>query len=182
MVESATKFQNLSQALIGLQTERDRLIELLRRFDKEQLNRSPEIGVWSPMEVLHHIIISEEGSLKYVKKKLSFNPVLPRTSLISTLRYQVLIGAIHSPFHFKAPSEVVPQSKEYDLESLENHWQKVAGELHNYLVDIEPRLLDYQVYKHPLAGRLSIVQMVGFLKHHLLRHKKQIVSRLPSVS
>ena len=165
----------------ALETEREGLIQLMRSFDNDALSKSPGQGVWSPLEVLRHIIISEEGSLKYVQKKLSFNPKLPRATYLTDLRYRILLGGIYSPFRFKAPAVVVPEPAEYDLESLVSQWQNVSEGLQTYLGQIDPRWLDYQVYKHPLAGRLSLVQMVGFLKHHLLRHKKQIVSRLPSV-
>ena len=180
-MESANKVQHLGHALKALQTEREDLIRLMRSFDDDALSQSPGEGVWSPLEVLRHIIISEEGSLKYVQKKLSFNPKLSRATFFTDLRYVILLGGIYSPFRFKAPAVVVPIPAEYDLESLVSQWQNVAKELQTYFRHIDPRWLDYEVYKHPLAGRLSLIQMVGFLKHHLLRHKKQIVSRLPSV-
>lgn len=181
-MESANKFQDLGQALTSLQRERQSLINLMSKYDNESLNRSPGTGVWSPLEVLHHIIISEEGSLKYVQKKLSFDPELPKTNFISNVRYGILLGAIYSPIRFSAPASVVPRSESFEFLALERHWQEVATDLGNYLEQLDPRWFDYQVYKHPIAGRLSILQMLGFLRNHLLRHKKQIVSRLPSAT
>jgi hypothetical protein len=35
-------------------------------------------------------------------------------------------------------------------------------------------LYDKEIYKHPFAGRLSLMGMVDFFEHHFRRHREQM--------
>ena len=58
-------------------------MDQLAAYSDEQLNTKPADGGWSPIQVLHHLLLVEEGTLAYVRKKLSFNPTLEKTGLAS---------------------------------------------------------------------------------------------------
>ena len=172
-------FQLINTAFNDLDAERVRLLALLQNYSDTALNQVPKEGVWSPLQVLRHIMSSERGSLSYLQKKLSFHPELPKPGLISKLRYWLLRIAIYSPIRFKAPSSVKPTLESFDLDLLQSEWEEISKDMREYLTDLDPKWYNYLVYNHPIAGRITILQMLSFLKHHLLRHKRQIIDRLP---
>ena len=72
-----------------LESDLDSLIKELQKYDDEILNRKPE-NSWSVLQVLHHLMLAEQGSLKYVKKKLSYNPELKKVNWQTKIRTLML--------------------------------------------------------------------------------------------
>ncbi len=54
----------------------DNLFESLAQVSEETLNRKPANGGWSAIQTMHHLLLTEELSLAYVRKKLGFQPQL----------------------------------------------------------------------------------------------------------
>ena len=48
------------------------LLQELAAFDDEKLNRKPADGGWSAIQTMHHLILSEEFSMRYIQKKMGF--------------------------------------------------------------------------------------------------------------
>lgn len=127
------------------------------------------------MQCLHHLLGAESNSLAYVQKKLSFNPKLPRTGLLSKLRATVLMTYMYLPIKFKAPTYIatdkLPATSE--LAATADTFRAHRQALRVYLDELDPKWYDYQVLKHPLAGRISLNQMISFFGSHFHRHQKQ---------
>ncbi len=157
------------------------LLEEMAPYDDEQLNRSPAPGQWSPMQVLHHLILVEELALKYVQKKLHFQPEMPKASWKEYGRCLALRLYLYTPFKFQAP-DAVGESKlpaYASLEQTRQQWLQVNLHWKTFLETMPDGLCDRAVFKHPLVGRLSWVGMFDFFSAHLLRHRKQIRRALP---
>ena len=159
------------------------LLHDLKHYTDDQLNTAPSPDVWSPMQVLNHLLKSEMGSLAYVRKKLSYDPVLRQAGLITSLRSWFLWAFLNSPLKFNAPKGVSTQYlPEYSgLEEVTENWKAHRAELRSYLQSLDAGRLTEEVYKHPIAGRLSLRQMIRFFKQHLHRHTQQIQQRLPVI-
>ncbi|MEL6143165.1 MAG: DinB family protein, partial [Bacteroidota bacterium] len=155
----------------GLKT----LEQALSSFDEDTLNRKTSNGGWSAIQCMHHLILSEEGSLAYVKKKLSFSPQLPNKNLGSSLRSQLLVGYLKSPIKRKAPSyisgDALPQRA--SLADTMKRWNNGRQDLQAFLQELDPKWYNKQVYKHPFSGRISIDNMLAFFLAHFQRHRKQ---------
>ncbi len=57
---------------------------------------------------------------------------------------------------------------------IKSEWMIERKVLVDYLESLDDKYFHLQVYKHPLAGRISILYMISFFSLHLNRHKKQI--------
>ena len=132
------------------------------------------------MQVLSHLMQSEQLSCNYVKKKLSFNPTLPDSDLITTMRGWTLRFLFSTGIKIGAPKGL--QSSDLKLESgipaVRERWAVQREKMRLYLEGLEEEFYMKAIYKHPLVGRLSLSQMVGFFGDHLERHARQIESRL----
>jgi uncharacterized damage-inducible protein DinB len=157
-----------------------RLVEDLFReiapFGDERLNQKPANGGWSAMQVLHHLILVEENSLRYVRKKLSFEPNFKKTGLAAHLRMKLLLFTLRLPIKFRAPasasSEKIPEKADFD-ETVER-WRKVRAEWTDFFEKMPENLADKATYRHPRAGRISFEQMTQFFSGHFKRHRDQI--------
>ena len=159
------------------------LLFSLKAIPTEKLNTKPQENSWSVLQILHHLILTEEASLKYVKKKLSFNPKLNKASLSSKLRQKLLVTWAYTPVKFKAPDAVSGDTLAGDsrLDNLSQNWKSVRADMRAYLCKLPDEILEREVYKHPFAGKLTLEGMLTFFEAHLDRHEKQIRKTLKLV-
>lgn len=153
----------------------DLLLEM-QGHTEERLNSRPADGGWSAIQTMYHLILSEELSLAYVRKKLSFNPTFQTADISADGRSFLLWLSLSSPFKFKAPPAI---SKEHlpeqaSLASARERWLKIRAEWTDFLTQMPDELLDKLVYKHPRAGKLKWSGMLHFFKTHFLRHRNQM--------
>lgn len=171
-----TQHSKLKQRLSNLDKKLNLLLEELKFYSDDQLNRKPGEGKWSVIQNMHHLLLVEQASQKYLEKKLSFNPTLKNTSPLTNLRMALLWSSLKSPFKFDAPKAVGQDNlQEYvGFWDQSKQWKEQRAELHQYLASLPADLLKKEVYKHPFAGRLSIAGMLASIEWHFDRHHKQI--------
>ncbi|MFN0035986.1 MAG: DinB family protein [Saprospiraceae bacterium] len=152
------------------------LLNELAPLDDELLNRKPADGGWSAMQTLHHLILVEENSMAYIRKKLSFNPTFEKAGMGAWGRMVLLRITLRSPFKFSAPksagNEQIPDTAL--LEEARARWQKIREEWSEFFENLPADLADKAAYKHPRAGRLNWMQMLGFFSVHFERHRGQV--------
>ena len=156
------------------------LLQDLNSTDDAVLNMTALDGGWSPVQTMHHLILTEELSLGYVRKKLSFNPRLDKPGPGAWVSEQLLKLYLGLPFKFNAPPNVNDESLPgfTSLQDTRNRWLEIRKNWTDYLRDMPDDLLDKAVYKHPIAGRLGWTGMLRFYQHHFNRHRKQIFRAL----
>lgn len=152
------------------------LIENLEQYPPEKLNFQPTPDSWSVLQVMQHLMLVEQASEKYVRKKLSHNPTLSKTNLGTTWRMLLLKSYNWLPIKLKAPAYVnennfAPIST---LAEIATNWQNQRNQLRDYLNMLPDDIFDKEVYKHPLVGRLSLKEMLKFYEGHFDRHYNQI--------
>ena len=174
------KRESILQLIDRLDKKLEGLENQVSKYDHKALNRKPNDMIWSPLQVMHHLMISEKKSLQYVKKKLSYNPSLPKVGIGSFLRSQILYLFIKSPIKFPAApgvgTEFLPE--EESLEELIHMWYQERKSLREYVSGMDEKWLDRAVYKHPFVGRISAKQMLMFFDAHFDWHTKQVMKRL----
>lgn len=151
------------------------LFQDLSAHSDEQLNRKPANGGWSAMQVLHHLLLVEEFSLAYVRKKLSFHPTVEQVNLGTHLRSLFLSTYLRSPLKRKAPPAVGDDNLPAfaTLADTRARWVQTRQAWTQFFTDLPDHLLDKQVYKQPFAGRLGWPQTLDFFAAHFQRHRRQ---------
>jgi len=158
----------------------EQLVSELEQQPAEQLNQEPSPGAWSPLQVLYHLLLAEKLSLGYIKKKLSYDPELPKVDWRARLRTFVLDTYLKTPLRRKAPDNVNETKfpDDLSLEQIAKEWRVSRQDLRRYFEGLEPELFSRQVYKHPFAGRMSLAGMLSFFETHFDRHYRQIKKAL----
>lgn len=156
------------------------LLHEVSAFSLEKLNARPADGGWSALQTMQHLILVEELSLRYVKKKMSGPITVERPGLGAWVRNILLQVYLRTPFKFKAPSATLPEnlSETATLEGVTARWLAILADWGHFLGQMPAEYLDKAVYKHPRAGRLGWAQTIDFFEAHLERHKKQISDAL----
>ncbi|MBK8967859.1 MAG: DinB family protein [Lewinellaceae bacterium] len=162
------------------QKQVEALLERLAASDDSVLNMSAMDGGWSAIQTAHHLILTEELSLKYVQKKLSFQPKLEVPGPDSWFRSNLLALYLYLPFKFKAPDAVGDQSLPgfTSLADTRARWLKIRQDWTDFLEQLPGDLVDKSVYRHPFAGRFGWPGMLRFFQNHFTRHQKQIFRTL----
>lgn len=164
--EAQQQFQKIEE-------ERNTFLNELSKFSSEAVNKKPNQNAWSALDVVEHLIKSEHYSLKYIEKKMSFNPSFKKSGLKTNFRYFIVKISMWSPFSIKAPVAVSQFSSNSDFEDLKSKWASEREKLKLFLESFPSDLLDKEVYKHPAVGKITVPQMLKFFSLHCNRHKKQ---------
>ncbi|MFT7452850.1 MAG: hypothetical protein ACI9VN_003586, partial [Patescibacteria group bacterium] len=98
--------KSIENQLDTLDSELKLLLRDLKAHSDQDLNWKPKMGKWSVAQVMQHLMKSEDMGLKYVQKKLSFNPKLKNAGILGALRGALIKMYLKIPIKVKAPGIV----------------------------------------------------------------------------
>jgi hypothetical protein len=150
------------------------LLRGLASLDAETLNRIPEPGAWSILQVIAHLTKSEGGTLQYIKKKTQNPGALPKAGLVPWIRIATLIVGIRSPYRFKAPETIANVPERGDFQAASLAWAEVREDWREFVEAFPAVLNDRVIFRHPFVGLLGPPQTMIFLNEHLGNHIRQI--------
>jgi len=159
------------------QLEHDRIVLLgkLKQYPEGVLDRLPAAGQWSVNQILSHLITSEQLTLIYLKKKSLGVDQLENSGIVEDLKMVLLKVSQRLPLRFRAPELVVKNTAApAPLAELEIRWNLLRREFMDFLETVQKENLGKLIYKHPVAGRLNVIQCVVFLHEHFHHHLPQI--------
>jgi hypothetical protein len=164
----------LNSQLDKLEQLSTRIIKYLEGKSPEQLHHHPP-GKWSLAQVFAHLIASEQLSIQYLKKKIQAIETQPDTGMLEELKMLALIISQRLPFKFKAPKVVVDNTPTFNnVAEIVAAWNQTRTELKDLLNQFSNNHLTRKIYKHPVAGKLNIVQAMRFFQEHIIHHTPQI--------
>jgi uncharacterized damage-inducible protein DinB len=164
-----------------MEAERTELLGGLKNHSEETLTKKPAADAWSVTEVILHLSKAEEGALKYMQVKLKHGGHR-KASFAASLKQRFLNLAITLPFKYKAPNVIKLDEGSTSFGEAVENWNAIRLELKSEYQSVEESLIDHELFKHPVAGKLSIMQSVKFMRQHVLRHSGQIERTLQKVS
>lgn len=162
-------FDRLQKSMIDL-------CEKVKDQPDSVLNTVPENGGWSVLQVMYHMVLVEEYSMMYVRKKLSFGNEIPKAGIKGYFRGIYLRNMFRLPFKVEAPNAVNESSMPDEIRFWEvlKKWKDNRADLEDFLNTIPDELLKAELYKHPFAGKMTLKNMLYFFELHFNRHKKQL--------
>lgn len=160
-----------------METYRAKLYQHLTPCSYEDLNKKVNIESWSIIQIIDHLRLSEQLSVDYCRKKLSFSPQLKEAGFIESLKVPVISFYTLYPFRFSAPRIISTDFlvEEDDLHLMFAKWDATRSNLRMLLVDTPDQYLNALVLKHPAFGRLSYANMLYAMQKHVERHMNQIL-------
>ncbi len=161
---------------VRMDRELNTLLDRLQGHDSHILNGQPEAGKWSALQVLHHLLRSEQLALAYLRKKLSGDTdTLPPATLEHRLRSFALTWWLRTPLKVKAPAAVSGEHlpDHSDLAELRQTWHLLRSDFQAFLEEQPKAVFGKAVFRHPFAGRLTLPGMQTFMHEHFRRHRRQ---------
>jgi len=152
------------------------LFQYLNRVPPELLTQKPKPGYWNALEALNHIYLGEKASMQYVCHKLTKSETIPVKGPDAWFRSLLLKWVLYSPLKFKSPPHIDMSNNQtvLGLGQLKQGWKDLRQELRKLLAGHEEGLTHKLTYKHPYAGRITLLQMLIFFEDHLTHHTRQI--------
>jgi len=159
-----------------LDAELSEFLKVLKDYSERTLNKKPAEGKWSVLQVMHHLILVEGFGKAYVEKKLSFNPELKKAGLGGAWRKFIMNTSVKIPFKINAPGAVSGQNlpEESSFWETAKKWKQQREELRAFLEGLPVEYFEKELYKHPMAGKMSLYGLMDFNVAHFKRHRKQI--------
>lgn len=165
-----------------MENTRKELFQKLEQYPAEKMNQKPDEKSWSVVQVMDHLTNAEGNSVKYINKKLSFNPKLQKAGLGSSARYALLVTAFTLPLKFKVPDVVGEASNEHNFAQAKANWDQVRNDLKTLLDSMDEKTANAELWKHPAAGKMSMKNALKFMELHVQRHQGQIDRILKAVA
>jgi uncharacterized damage-inducible protein DinB len=160
-----------------LATHRE-IFEAVNNLDVERFNQKPDEKSWSIAQIMEHLYLAEEFSLSYMSKKMKARDKLKKAGLSSFFKSKLLNACLRSSVKFKAPSLTNPSDNQYKPNDFTAQWMSHDEKFKQYLSDFPAELVYVEIFKHPVAGKLNMIQTLQFMSIHAQRHKNQILNRL----
>jgi len=149
------------------------MLDSFHRSGDTELNTPMQEGKWSAAQTTWHVIRAMEVSLDYLEYKLAQPHRFSRAGIGSWLRGRILVGSLNSDRKFKAPAITAGVPDHITLAELQHTADAQIERLRVLLEAFPQQLRNKTVFKHPVAGRLTIRQMLEFMQAHTYHHKKQ---------
>lgn len=164
-----------------MEKERNDLLTSLDSYSEELLTKKPTPDRWSVTEVILHLSKAEEGALKYMQIKLKHGGH-KKATFGSWLKQKLLNFAISLPIKYRAPNVIkLDETGTTTFAEAVDNWATIRKALRKEYGTIEEDIIDHELFKHPAAGKLSILQSVKFMRGHVQRHKGQIERTIKQV-
>ena len=162
-----------------MERQRTSLLNRLESFAAEQLAFRPGAGAWSVAEVVHHLVLVEEAFVRQSGLDASKRPATP--GMRAGAAYLAVIAVLRTGLRVKAPSKAVVPTGAVPLADSRGRWAATRADLRAFLETVSAPVLRRAVFKHPLAGWLTVPQGLGFLEVHVDHHLRQIarIERAP---
>jgi uncharacterized damage-inducible protein DinB len=158
-----------------LERQRMDMLNHVKDLSPEKLNFAPP-GKWSIAQILTHILVAEQLSMLYMKKKALGINELESSGPVALMRIVLLKISQRIPsLKFKAPQVVVDHTPPaLSLNELNEKWSLHRKKLAEFLDGIEEKNKKKLIYKHVIAGRLDARQAMVFFREHANHHWPQI--------
>lgn len=177
-----TTRKELLEAFDKMENDRQQLLKRLEHYSEEVLTKKPAADSWSVTETIYHLKVAELAALSYMRKKLELGG--HRKATFSALvKQKMLQVAVALPIKYKAPRIAqIPEKLDVSYAQALAEWNEVRDGLKEQYLAVDENIIDNDLFKHPMAGKLSLLQSVKFMRHHMTRHIGQIDRILKAVA
>lgn len=164
----------LKKEWTALEEEKKIFEREIRKANLIQQQYSPKPESWNMLQVLAHLVAVEKTSFDFLISK-NYTNARPAKGIRHFFQSYLLSLGLLSPFRFKAPPiQSLSPSRDIEAEALFLQWKKEGEKARLFLEKFPEEKLSYLIFRHPVAGWLTMEQTVKFLKEHIQHHHYQV--------
>lgn len=161
-----TRFDNLEQ-------QRTALLNGLASAPAADLERKPAPDRWSVLEILDHLVRADEGSVRQLERR-DGPPATIMSRLSARAKYGIML-LILGRVRVKVPiKSLMPSGEPLALAELSRRWGESRCRFAGYLDSVPPEQMRTPLFRHPIAGWLTLKQGLDFHQKHVGVHVAQI--------
>jgi DinB family protein len=158
--------------LIVWADDRQRLLDEVERLEPERLTAKPLAGKWSILEIVEHLVVGDREVLQGLPKPSAL--VDRRRRLRDRVGYRMVMFVLACHIPAKVPSpRYLPQGQS-SLPDLRRDWDEMQQWLRSYVERLDRGDPAKAVFGHPIAGPMTMQQVLDMGKLHLATHTRQI--------
>ncbi len=165
---------NIHQKYLLLETHCLVVLDAVAALSDAEFNRQHNTGKWSTAQILVHINHVFERSLGYINKKMQSPETIPVAGLLTGAKSTLLNLALKSRLKFKAPKGVDVVPEHIDFETVRMRLLQNLNAVKHLIEQFPEAYYNKAIFKHPVAGRITLLQTLSFLDAHFLHHEQQI--------
>lgn len=151
---------------------RDALLREIAALPAESVARRPAPDRWSILEIVEHLLSSEQSVLAGMDDASTLRP--RRRSLRSRVGYGVVIAVLALPVRVAVPVAAMAPRGGVSLATLSHAWREHHRVLRRHIEAVLAGRVTGAVFTHPVAGPLTTGQALRMLDVHVKRHAQQI--------
>jgi hypothetical protein len=125
------------------------------------------------VQVVEHIVTIDRMVLKFVQKQLT-RPDLRPAGVGTWMRAVLVTLALRYRKKLKAPAVLPPPTGSRSLAEWRDEWEASRRQWRETLEAVPEKLRHKELFKHPLAGYLTLGQTLDFITEHTLHHVPQV--------
>lgn len=156
-----------------LEKQKTEMLATVEGWSATRLAFRPTPGAWSATEMLDHMVKVENGILAGVRQRLK---TPHRIGIRDRAGVLLLNRVFRSDRRVKVPAsakEVMPGDTP-DLNSVLQRWSDGRIELADFLAHTPSEQFRGGVFRHPVAGWMSLQQVLDFFSVHIIHHSFQL--------
>ena len=144
------------------------LIQLLSKFNQEQLNTAPFESSWTAGQLAQHLIMADGGFVDMIN-----GPVKETQRNVDELVSKIKTIFLNFDIKMSSPDFIVPQLIDYEKEELVDLMNKIKSDLNKSLetLDLTKTCTTFEL---PVLGFLTRLEAVYFIIYHTQRHIHQL--------
>jgi len=159
---------------IELEGLKGQVLDEIKELSQEEINKKPSESEWSISQVVSHLIDSETGVNKYVNNKLKKPNELTRSGIKGFIASRILNKKLQSSQKFQIPKIIAHPNNGISFDELNENWTKSRLFLIETVENFPKDKINKAIFKHPVAGKLSMDQTLSFMINHFKHHLPQI--------
>ena len=157
----------------ALELGKSRMLDDLAGWSAEALPFRPAEASWSALDIVQHLMKSEDRILAAMELADSSDAKFSNRDRVRGLMLTLLF---QTPFRVKVPAsakQVLPGGDE-DFPALTERWAAVRIRMACFLGGLHQPDLVRPVFRHPVAGWMTVPRTLAFLSAHIVHHGYQL--------
>lgn len=163
----------LHRMIQSFDDRRRALLDELETLSAEDLEARARPDKWSILEIVEHLMIAERVVLGGAPPAAT-DLVERRRSLKDRCVYPLVLLVLRFPIPVKVPSRRMLPTGTMSLAEIRSQWDENLRWLRSYAAGLDPEGHRRAVFRHPVAGPITLTQALRMDRLHLDRHARQI--------
>ncbi|NMM48434.1 DinB family protein [Marinigracilibium pacificum] len=128
---------------------------------------------WNSAQIINHLMKVEKNTFDFISH-FDFNRKKEKTGIRNLINSFMLNAFLKSTMKAKVPTKAIEPDENPDIETMIQFYREHTIKFEKFIDQFPQDKLDFFIFKHPLAGKLNILQTIEFLTNHSLHHSIQI--------